>query len=72
MAYKFIDNYREQGARKQLVKHLEKRGIEDKKVLQAIAKVPRHFFLMKPSGTKLTGILHFLSVMARPFPNLTP
>ncbi|KGE15109.1 protein-L-isoaspartate(D-aspartate) O-methyltransferase [Sphingobacterium deserti] len=44
MAYKFVDNYREKGARKQLVNHLEKRGIEDKRVLQAIGKVPRHFF----------------------------
>lgn len=44
MAYKFIDNYREKGARKLLVKTLEKRGIEDKAVLRAIGKVPRHFF----------------------------
>jgi len=44
MAYKFVDNYREQGARKQLVRHLEKRGIEDRGVLRAIGKVPRHFF----------------------------
>jgi len=44
MAYKFIDNYREKGARKLLVKLLEKRGIEDKDVLRAIGKVPRHFF----------------------------
>jgi len=44
MAYKFVDNYREQGARKQLVKQLEKKGIEDKNVLRAIGKVPRHFF----------------------------
>ncbi len=44
MAYKFIDNYREKGARKLLVKILEKRGIEDKEVLKAIGKVPRHFF----------------------------
>lgn len=44
MAYKFIDNYREKGARKLLVKILEKRGIEDKNVLRAIGKVPRHFF----------------------------
>lgn len=44
MAYKFVDNYREKGARKRLVKHLEGRGIEDKRVLQAIGKVPRHFF----------------------------
>jgi len=44
MAYRFVDNYREQGARKKLVAHLEARGIEDKKVLKAIGKVPRHFF----------------------------
>jgi len=44
MAYKFIDNYREKGARKLLVKMLEKRGIEDKNVLRALGKVPRHFF----------------------------
>lgn len=44
MAYKFIDNYRERGARKQLVELLKRRGIEDKSVLAAIGKVPRHFF----------------------------
>lgn len=44
MAYKFVDNYRERGARRQLVQHLSKRGIEDKKLLDAIGKVPRHYF----------------------------
>lgn len=44
MAYKFIDNYREQGARKRLVELLRKKGIEDEKVLAAIGKVPRHYF----------------------------
>ncbi|RZM19767.1 MAG: protein-L-isoaspartate(D-aspartate) O-methyltransferase [Pedobacter sp.] len=44
MAYRFVDNYRERGARKKLVAHLEARGIEDKNVLKAIGKVPRHFF----------------------------
>jgi len=44
MAYKFIDNYREQGARKRLVEILRKKGIEDEKVLLAIGKVPRHYF----------------------------
>jgi len=44
MAYKFIDNYREQGARKQLVDILRKKGIEDELVLKAIGKVPRHYF----------------------------
>ncbi len=44
MAYKFIDNYRERGARKQLVELLKRRGIEDKGVLAAIGKVQRHYF----------------------------
>ncbi|WP_353130645.1 protein-L-isoaspartate(D-aspartate) O-methyltransferase [Parapedobacter pyrenivorans] len=44
MAYKFIDNYRERGARKQLVELLKRRGIADVNVLKAIGKVPRHFF----------------------------
>lgn len=44
MAYKFIDNYREKGARKRLVEVLRKKGIEDEQVLQAINKVPRHYF----------------------------
>ncbi|MCJ0743598.1 protein-L-isoaspartate(D-aspartate) O-methyltransferase [Pedobacter montanisoli] len=44
MAYKFVDNYREKGARKKLVELLRERGISDEKVLKAIGKVPRHFF----------------------------
>lgn len=44
MAYKFIDNYRERGARKQLVALLKRRGITDIRVLEAIGKVPRHYF----------------------------
>ena len=44
MAHKFVDNYREKGARKKLVEILKDRGIQDKHVLAAIAKVPRHYF----------------------------
>ncbi|HEY1005734.1 MAG TPA: protein-L-isoaspartate(D-aspartate) O-methyltransferase [Sphingobacteriaceae bacterium] len=44
MAYKFVDNYREKGARKKLVEVLKEKGIEDRQVLAAIGKVPRHFF----------------------------
>ncbi|MFI5138679.1 MAG: protein-L-isoaspartate(D-aspartate) O-methyltransferase [Sphingobacteriales bacterium] len=44
MAYRYIDNYREQGARKKLVEELKEKGIEDENVLKAIGKVPRHFF----------------------------
>ena len=44
MAYKFIDNYREKGGRKRLVEILRKKGIEDERVLEAIGKIPRHYF----------------------------
>ncbi|WP_207423492.1 protein-L-isoaspartate(D-aspartate) O-methyltransferase [Desertivirga brevis] len=45
MAYKFVDNYREKGARKKLVELLkEERKIEDKAVLDAVGRVPRHYF----------------------------
>ncbi|WP_184542912.1 protein-L-isoaspartate(D-aspartate) O-methyltransferase [Mucilaginibacter sp. FT3.2] len=44
MAQKYIDNYREKGARKRLVDILEKKGIQDREVLNAIGKVPRHYF----------------------------
>ena len=44
MAYKYIDNYREQGARKKLVEVLRKKGIEDENVLTAIGFMQRHYF----------------------------
>ena len=44
MAYKFVDNYKERGARKKLVTILKEKGISDRRVLEAIGKVPRHFF----------------------------
>jgi protein-L-isoaspartate(D-aspartate) O-methyltransferase len=44
MAHKFVDNYRERGARKKLVDVLKKKGIEDERVLNAIGTVPRHYF----------------------------
>jgi len=40
-----VDGYREQGMRAQLVRELVKKGIENTDVLNAIGKVPRHFFL---------------------------
>lgn len=44
MAYKYVDNYRERGARKKLVATLKEKGISDRRVLEAIGKVPRHYF----------------------------
>ncbi len=45
MAYKFVDNYREKGARKKLVLELkEKKGITNANVLNAIGNVKRHYF----------------------------
>ena len=41
----YSDTYRHKGLRNKLVQVLILKGILDKKVLKAIAKVPRHFFL---------------------------
>ena len=40
-----IDNYRSQGARRQLVDELKRKGITDVAVLEAIGNVPRHCFV---------------------------
>ena len=40
-----IDTFRHKGMRKKLADELRGKGISDDKVLQAIEKVPRHFFL---------------------------
>jgi protein-L-isoaspartate(D-aspartate) O-methyltransferase len=39
------DTYRHKGMRKKLVEVVRKKGVTDEKVLAAIEKVPRHFFL---------------------------
>lgn len=39
-----IDSYRHKGLRRQLVETLKTKGITNEKILQAIEKVPRHFF----------------------------
>lgn len=40
-----MDTYRHKGLRNKLVQVLIKKGIEDKKVLDAIASIPRHLFI---------------------------
>ncbi len=48
MSDSFIDNYKEQGARKKLIEYLKtERNITDEPVLQAMLKVPRHYFFAK-------------------------
>ena len=39
------DNHKHKGLRNQLVKIIEAKGISDKNVLDAIAKIPRHLFM---------------------------
>ncbi|MGE5521297.1 MAG: protein-L-isoaspartate(D-aspartate) O-methyltransferase [Candidatus Dadabacteria bacterium] len=41
----FEDTYRHKGLRKKLVETIRSKGITDEKVLHAIERVPRHFFL---------------------------
>ncbi|MFY0592203.1 protein-L-isoaspartate(D-aspartate) O-methyltransferase [Roseivirga sp.] len=38
------DSYRHKGMRRQLVKVLQEKGITDRKILEVIGKIPRHFF----------------------------
>ena len=40
-----IDSYKHKGLRQKLVETLVTKGIQDKKVLEAVAKVPRHLFM---------------------------
>ncbi len=42
---KFEDTYRHKGLRKKLVDIIRQKGILDEQVLEAINKIPRHFFL---------------------------
>ncbi len=39
-----LDTFKHQGMRKKLIDNLRKKGIDDEKVLEAMMKVPRHFF----------------------------
>ncbi|MEL6635225.1 MAG: protein-L-isoaspartate(D-aspartate) O-methyltransferase [Bacteroidota bacterium] len=41
------DTYRHRGLRRQLIEQIRQRGIRDERVLSAIQRVPRHFFLEK-------------------------
>ncbi|MES2381834.1 MAG: protein-L-isoaspartate(D-aspartate) O-methyltransferase [Bacteroidota bacterium] len=40
-----IDTYKDKGARKRLIGELRAKGIVDEKVLAAMLKIPRHFFI---------------------------
>ena len=42
---KYFDSYRHKGLRKKLVEIVKSKGISDEKILQAILKIPRHYFL---------------------------
>ena len=42
---KYFDSYRHKGLRKKLVEIVRSKGISDEKILQAIFKIPRHYFL---------------------------
>ena len=42
---KLEDTYRHKGLRKKLVETIEKKGITDRSVLDAIMNIPRHYFL---------------------------
>ena len=41
----FVDSYKHKGMRRRMVEYLKGKGISDQRVLEAINRVPRHFFL---------------------------
>jgi protein-L-isoaspartate(D-aspartate) O-methyltransferase len=40
-----VDNYRHKGMRKNLAMEVKQKGITDQRIIAAIEKIPRHFFL---------------------------
>lgn len=48
-----VDDYRHQGMRKLLVQEIERKGIRDKAVLEAIGRVPRHRFIDDSAFSRL-------------------
>lgn len=44
------DTFRQQGLRKRLVQELKNKGIKDENVLNAIEKIPRHFYIETTFG----------------------
>src|SRR5688500_12438303 len=42
---KYEDTYRHKGLRKQLLDQLRKKGITDERILEAMDRIPRHYFL---------------------------
>lgn len=40
-----IDSYRHKGLRQKLVETIKEKGIKDTRIIEAIGKVPRHFFM---------------------------
>lgn len=55
-----IDSYKHKGLRRQLVDTIREKGIQDKAVLAAVGKIPRHFFMD-------SGFLEF-AYQDKPFP----
>ena len=40
-----LDTYRQKGLRKRMIRNLKAKGIKDERILDAMWKIPRHFFL---------------------------
>ncbi len=40
-----IDNYKTKGARRRLIEGIQRKGIDDERVIEALYKVPRHIFM---------------------------
>jgi protein-L-isoaspartate(D-aspartate) O-methyltransferase len=40
-----VDSYKHKGLRQKLIKEIKRKGIKDERVLEAMEKIPRHFFM---------------------------
>ena len=64
------DTYVHKGLRMQLVQQLKDKGVDDKKVLSAIAQIPRHLFMDEVFLKYAYQDKDFRLVVIKQYPNL--
>ena len=66
------DTYMHKGQRRKLLEELREMGIGDERVLEAMDRVPRHFFLDSAFPSLRTATRHFPLPQAKPSASPTP
>ena len=57
-----IDSYKHKGLRKRLVSTVKSKGIKDEKILEAIGKIPRHFFIDSSFSNFISNPIYLLNI----------